>query len=269
LDGPYPDDALLAQQAIANAHADLMVVVAYGLLLPAWTLQSVPRGCLNIHASLLPRWRGAAPIQRAIEAGDTHTGVCIMHMDEGLDTGAVLLREALPIASDDTSVTLHDKLAALGARLVVQTLAQLPRLQAVPQATEGATYAAKILKHEALIDWSLPASQLSQRIRAFDPFPGAHTLVRGQALKIWSAQAEASDTTSAAASASSASANQVIASNHVPPGTVLQAAGDQLLVATGLGHLRITQVQLPGGKRISAADWLHSHAGLQGLQLGV
>jgi methionyl-tRNA formyltransferase len=269
LDGPYPDDALLAQQAIANAHAELMVVVAYGLLLPAWTLQSVPRGCLNIHASLLPRWRGAAPIQRAIEAGDTHTGVCIMHMDEGLDTGAVLLREALPIASDDTSVTLHDKLAALGARLVVQTLAQLPRLQAVPQATEGATYAAKILKHEALIDWSLPASQLSQRIRAFDPFPGAHTLVRGQALKIWSAQAEASDTTSAAASASSASANQVIASNHVPPGTVLQAAGDQLLVATGLGHLRITQVQLPGGKRISAADWLHSHAGLQGLQLGV
>jgi len=260
LDGPYPAEALLAQQAIANAHAELMVVVAYGLLLPAWTLQSVPRGCLNIHASLLPRWRGAAPIQRAIEAGDTHTGVCIMHMDEGLDTGAVLLREALPIASDDTSVTLHDKLAALGARLVVQTLAQLPRLQAVPQATEGATYAAKILKHEALIDWSLPA---------FDPFPGAHTLVRGQALKIWSAQAEASDTTSAAASASSASANQVIASNHVPPGTVLQAAGDQLLVATGLGHLRITQVQLPGGKRISAADWLHSHAGLQGLQLGV
>jgi methionyl-tRNA formyltransferase len=269
LDGPYPDDALLAQQAIANAHAELMVVVAYGLLLPAWTLQSVPRGCLNIHASLLPRWRGAAPIQRAIEAGDTHTGVCIMHMDEGLDTGAVLLREALPIASDDTSVTLHDKLAALGARLVVQTLAQLPRLQAVPQATEGATYAAKILKHEALIDWSLPASQLSQRIRAFDPFPGAHTLVRGQALKIWSAQAEASDTTSAAASASSASANQVIASNHVPPGTVVQAHADQLLVATGLGHLRITQVQLPGGKRISAADWLHSHAGLQGLQLGV
>jgi methionyl-tRNA formyltransferase len=269
LDGPYPDDALLAQQAIANAHAELMVVVAYGLLLPAWTLQSVPRGCLNIHASLLPRWRGAAPIQRAIEAGDTHTGVCIMHMDEGLDTGAVLLREALPIASDDTSITLHDKLAALGARLVVQTLAQLPRLQAVPQATEGATYAAKILKHEALIDWSLPASQLSQRIRAFDPFPGAHTLVRGQALKIWSAQAEASDTTSAAASASSASANQVIASNHLPPGTVLQAAGDQLLVATGLDHLRITQVQLPGGKRISAADWLHSHAGLQGLQLGV
>jgi methionyl-tRNA formyltransferase len=269
LDGPYPDDALLAQQAIANAHAELMVVVAYGLLLPAWTLQSVPRGCLNIHASLLPRWRGAAPIQRAIEAGDTHTGVCIMHMDEGLDTGAVLLREALPIASDDTSITLHDKLAALGARLVVQTLAQLPRLQAVPQATEGATYAAKILKHEALIDWSLPASQLSQRIRAFDPFPGAHTLVRGQALKIWSAQAEASDTTSAAASASSASANQVIASNHVPPGTVVQAHADQLLVATGLGHLRITQVQLPGGKRISAADWLHSHAGLQGLQLGV
>jgi methionyl-tRNA formyltransferase len=232
-------------------------------------LQSVPRGCLNIHASLLPRWRGAAPIQRAIEAGDAHTGVCIMHMDEGLDTGAVLLREALPIASNDTSTTLHDKLAALGAQLVVQTLAQLPSLQAVPQPTEGITYAAKILKDEALIDWSLPALQLSQRIRAFDPFPGANTLLRGQALKIWSAQAETADTASSAALASSASPIQADASTNVPPGTVLHAAGDQLLVATGLGHLRITQVQLPGGKRISAADWLHSQPGLQGLQLGV
>ena len=269
LDGKYPDDALQAQQAIASAQAEIMVVVAYGLLLPAWTLQSVPRGCLNIHASLLPRWRGAAPIQRAIEAGDAHTGVCIMHMDEGLDTGAVLLREALPIASNDTSTTLHDKLAALGAQLVVQTLAQLPSLQAVPQPTEGITYAAKILKDEALIDWSLPALQLSQRIRAFDPFPGAHTLFRGQALKIWSAQAETADTASSAALASSASPIQADASTNVPPGTVLHAAGDQLLVATGLGHLRITQVQLPGGKRISAADWLHSQPGLQGLQLGV
>jgi methionyl-tRNA formyltransferase len=251
LDGPYPDDALLAQQAIANAHAELMVVVAYGLLLPAWTLQSVPRGCLNIHASLLPRWRGAAPIQRAIEAGDTHTGVCIMHMDEGLDTGAVLLREALPIASDDTSVTLHDKLAALGARLVVQTLAELPALKATPQPTQGVCYAAKILKDEALLDFSLSALALSQRIRAFDPFPGAHTLLRGQVLKIWSAQVAAD-----AALASST------------PGTVVQAQADQLLVATSQGVLRILQVQLPGGKRISAQDFLHSHPGLHGLVLG-
>jgi methionyl-tRNA formyltransferase len=188
----------------------------------------------------------------------------------------VLLREALPIAPDDTSSTLHDKLAALGARLVVQTLAQLPRLQAVPQATEGATYAAKILKHEALIDWSLPAMQLSQRIRAFDPFPGAHTLVRGQALKIWSAQVadEGSALNAGLASTATSPATVLQASADaalVPasPGTVVQAHADQLLVDTGLGHLRITQVQLPGGKRISAADWLLSHAGLQGLQLGV
>jgi methionyl-tRNA formyltransferase len=226
-------------------------VVAYGLLLPAWTLQSVPRGCLNIHASLLPRWRGAAPIQRAIEAGDTHTGVCIMHMDEGLDTGAVLLREALPIASDDTSITLHDKLAALGARLVVQTLAELPALKATPQPTQGVCYAAKILKDEALLDFALPALALSQRIRAFDPFPGAHTLLRGQVLKIWSAQVAAD-----AALASST------------PGTVVQAQADQLLVATSQGVLRILQVQLPGGKRISAQDFLHSHPGLHGLVLG-
>jgi len=227
------------------------VVVAYGLLLPAWTLQSLPLGCLNIHASLLPRWRGAAPIQRAIEAGDAETGVCIMQMDEGLDTGAVLLREALPIASDDTSSTLHDKLASLGARLVVQSLAELSALKATPQPTQGACYAAKILKDEALLDFALPALALSQRIRAFDPFPGAHTLLRGQVLKIWSAQV--------AADAALASAT---------PGTVVQAHADQLLVATGQGALRILQVQLPGGKRISAQDFLHSHPGLQGLVLG-
>ena len=174
-----------------------------------------------------------------------------MQMDEGLDTGAVLLREALPIAPDDTSITLHDKLASLGARLVVQSLAELSALKATPQPTQGACYAAKILKDEALIDWSLPAMQLSQRIRAFDPFPGAHTLLRGQVLKIWSAQV--------AADAALASAT---------PGTVLQAQADQLLVATGQGVLRILQVQLPGGKRISAQDFLHSHPGLHGLMLG-
>ena len=265
LDGKHPDEALQAQQAIAAAQAELMVVVAYGLLLPAWTLQSLPWGCLNIHASLLPRWRGAAPIQRAIEAGDAQTGVCIMQMDEGLDTGAVLLREALPIASDDTSTTLHDKLAGLGARLVVQTLAELPGLKATPQPTQGVCYAAKILKDEALLDFALPALALSQRIRAFDPFPGAHTLLRGQVLKMWSAQV-ATAATATPGTVMQTPADAALAS--ALPGTVLHAHADQLLVATGQGVLRILQVQLPGGKRLSAQDFLHSHPGLQGLVLG-
>jgi len=248
LDGQHPEDASQAQQAIANAQAELMVVVAYGLLLPAWTLNSVPRGCLNIHASLLPRWRGAAPIQRAIEAGDRETGVCIMQMDQGLDTGGVLMRAAVPISETDTSASLHDKLALLGGQLVVQTLSQLPALTALPQATEGVTYAAKILKEEALIDWQLPAVVLSQRLRAFDPFPGAHTLLQGQALQIWSATAR--DHT-----------------HNCTPGTVLPAT-EGLLVAAGQGALQVHQVQLPGGKRISAAEFMHSHSGIQGQVLG-
>ena len=268
LDGKHPDEALQAQQALASAQAELMVVVAYGLLLPAWTLQSMPLGCLNIHASLLPRWRGAAPIQRAIEAGDPETGVCIMQMDEGLDTGAVLLREALPIAPDDTSTTLHDKLAALGARLVVQTLAELPGLKATPQPTQGVCYAAKILKDEALLDFALPALALSQRIRAFDPFPGAHTVLRGQALKIWSAQVATAATATPGTPGTLLHAQADAALASATPGTVLQAHTDQLLVATGQGALRILQVQLPGGKRISVRDFLHSHPGLQGQVLG-
>ena len=248
LDGQHPEDASQAQQAIANAQAELMVVVAYGLLPPAWTLNSVPLGCLNIHASLLPRWRGAAPIQRAIEAGDGETGVCIMQMDQGLDTGSVLMRAAVPISETDTSASLHDKLALLGGQLVVQTLSQLPALTALPQATEGVTYAAKILKEEALIDWQLPAVVLSQRLRAFDPFPGAHTLLHGQALKIWSATA-------------------LDHTHNATPGTVL-AAPEGLLVAAGQGALQVHQVQLPGGKRISAAEFIHSHSGIQGQVLG-
>jgi len=249
LDGNYPDEASSAQQAIANANAELMVVVAYGLLLPDWTLQSVPKGCLNIHASLLPRWRGAAPIQRAIEAGDSDTGVCIMQMDAGLDTGAVLMRESLPISDSDTSASLHDKLAALGSRLILDTLSALPQLQAKVQANEGVTYAAKILKDEALIDWRLPALHLSQRLRAFDPFPGAYTLCDGQVLKIWSATSLNSNT-------------------HVAPGSVVQLHTDAFDVATGDGVLRVTQVQRPGGKRISSAEFLHSQALSLGLVLG-
>lgn len=237
LDGKYPDEATAAQAAIAQAHADLMVVVAYGLLLPTWALHSVPQGCLNIHGSLLPRWRGAAPIQRAVEAGDAQSGVCIMQMEEGLDTGPVLWRQALALSEDETSASLHDKLAELGATGIVQTLAQLTHLTAVAQPKEGVTYAAKIDKHEALIDWSLTATVLARRIRAFDPFPGAHTLREGQTLKIWSAQALPQ------------AANQA-------PGTVVQANEHGLDVACGEGVLRLLQLQKPGGKRLTVAEFL-------------
>ena len=249
LDGKYPEEAAAAQAAIAHANAEAMVVVAYGLILPTWALHSVPLGCLNIHASLLPRWRGAAPIQRAIEAGDAESGVCIMHMEEGLDTGPVLWRRALALSADETSATLHDKLAILGAQGILQTLAQLPQLSAVAQPIEGVTYAAKIDKQEALIDWSLPATLLSQRIRAFDPFPGAHTLWQGQALKVWSALAlpEKSDQS---------------------PGTVLQASEQGLDVACGQGLLRLTKIQKPGGKRLTFAELLRGQVDWQGAVLG-
>ncbi len=249
LDGNYPDEAAAAQTAIAQAQAEAMVVVAYGLLLPSWTLHSVPLGCLNIHASLLPRWRGAAPIQRAIEAGDKESGVCIMRMDEGLDTGPVLWRQALPLSADETSASLHDKLASLGAQGILQTLAQLPQLNAVAQPTQGVSYAAKIDKHEALIDWSLSAELLSRRVRAFDPFPGAHTVWQGQALKVWSARALSATTDQA-------------------PGTVLQASEQGLDVACGQGVMRVTQMQKPGGKRLAFADVLRGQPDWQGVVLG-
>lgn len=249
LAGKYPDEAATAQAAIAQAHADLMVVVAYGLLLPTWTLHSVPQGCLNIHASLLPRWRGAAPIQRAVEAGDAQSGVCIMQMEEGLDTGPVLWRQALALSEDETSASLHDKLADLGATGIVQTLAQLPHLTAAPQPEDGVTYAAKIDKQEALINWSLPASVLALRIRAFDPFPGSHTLRHGQPLKIWSAQALAT-------------------ASDAPAGTVVQASEQGLDVACGEGVLRLLQLQKPGGKRLAFAELLRGQADWQGTVLG-
>ena len=249
LDGKYPDEAAAAQAAIAHAQAEAMVVVAYGLILPSWALHSVPLGCLNIHASLLPRWRGAAPIQRAIETGDSQSGVCIMQMEEGLDTGPVLWRQALAIAPDETSASLHDKLAALGAQGIVQTLAQLPQLSAVTQPAEGVTYAAKIDKQEALIDWSLPATVLSQRIRAFDPFPGTHTLWQGQALKVWSAIALPQDSDQIA-------------------GTVLHASEQGLDVACGEGVLRLLQLQKPGGKRLAFAELMRGQGDWQGVVLG-
>ena len=273
LDGKYPDDARAAQQAMAQAQADAMVVAAYGLILPAWALAVPPLGCLNIHASLLPRWRGAAPIHRAIEAGDAQTGVCIMQMDVGLDTGAVLLRRAIDIHPDDTTASLHDRLAALGAQAMLDVLAQAQPWAAQPQVEEGITYAAKIDKHEALIDWSLPATVLARRIRAFDPFPGAHTLWQGQPLKIWAAQALpahaqdplSSDATAATAtdpSAAPSTADHLLADPATPPtpGQVLQANAQGLDVATGDGVLRLLQLQKPGGKRLGVADFLRGGA---------
>ena len=237
LDGKYPEDARAAQAAIAQAQAQAMVVAAYGLILPQWTLAAMPLGCLNIHASLLPRWRGAAPIHRAIEAGDTQTGVCIMQMDTGLDTGGVLLRRAVPIDPSDTTARLHERLASLGAQAMVDVLAMPQPWQAEPQSDQGITYAAKIEKTEALIDWTQAAALLARRIRAFDPFPGAHTLWQGQSLKLWSAVAL--DTPSTA-----------------PPGQVVQVSPQGLDVATGAGVLRVLQLQKPGGKRLGVADFL-------------
>ena len=258
LDGKFPADAQEAHDAIAAAQADVMVVAAYGLILPLWTLTAPRLGCLNIHASLLPRWRGAAPIHRAIEAGDLETGVTIMQMDEGLDTGGMLLTERLPIRhagpDADTTATLHDRLATLGGRMVVEALelAVCGGLQATPQPAEGITYAHKIEKAESLIDWSLSATALDQRVRAFDPFPGASSLLQGEAIKVWACRPAAEVGTVA-----------------VPPGTILQADADGLAVQCGSGVLWPTLLQRAGGKRLPVADFLRGFPGLQpGMVLG-
>ena len=258
LDGKFPADAQEARDAIAAAQADVMVVAAYGLILPLWTLTAPRRGCLNIHASLLPRWRGAAPIHRAIEAGDLETGVTIMQMDEGLDTGDMLLTERLPIRhagpDADTTATLHDRLATLGGRMVVEALelAVCGGLQATPQPAEGITYAHKIEKAESLIDWRLSATALDQRVRAFDPFPGASSLLQGEAIKVWACRPAAEVGTVA-----------------VPPGTILQADADGLAVQCGSGVLWPTLLQRAGGKRLPVADFLRGFPGLQpGMVLG-
>jgi methionyl-tRNA formyltransferase len=241
LDGKYPDDAAAAKAAIEEARADVMVVAAYGLILPQWVLAAPGLGCLNIHASLLPRWRGAAPIHRAIEAGDKETGVTIMQMDAGLDTGDMLLAVPVPIESPDTTATLHDKLAVLGGRLIVEALelAACGGLKPVRQPSEGVTYAHKIEKAEAAIDWSQPAEVIARRIRAFDPFPGASSALAGETLKLWSAQALS------AAQAADAPAGAIVA--------VSPAAVD---VRCGEGLLRVTQLQRAGGKRLAVADFL-------------
>ena len=231
--------AAAARDAILAAQAEAMVVAAYGLILPQWVLDAPARGCFNIHASLLPRWRGAAPIHRAIEAGDTQTGVTIMQMDAGLDTGDMLLVEPLAVRPDDTTASLHDRLADLGARLMVEALALAVSggLRPVPQPTEGVTYAHKIEKAEAAVDWRQPAALIARRVRAFDPFPGAQAVLAGQTIKLWSARGQ------------SAAAAGV-------PGQVLAAGVDGIRVQTGDGALWLTELQRPGGKRLAAGEFL-------------
>ena len=252
LDGKYPEDAQQAQATIAAARADVMVVAAYGLILPQWVLDAPRLGCLNIHASLLPRWRGAAPIHRAIEAGDTHTGVVIMQMDAGLDTGDMLLRDELPIAPNDTTGSLHDKLADMGGALIVQALqdAQQGFLRPVKQPDEGVTYAHKIEKAEAAVDWRLPAEAIDRRVRAFNPFPGATAQMGDEVIKLWRAHVE-TDSTQAHPS------HQATPSL---PGTVLSANEQGVRVQCGGGVLCITELQRAGGKRLMAAECLRGFA---------
>ena len=222
-------------EPLIAAAPDVLVVAAYGLILPQAVLDIPRLGCINIHASLLPRWRGAAPIQRAIEAGDRETGVTIMRMEAGLDTGPMLLAETLAITADDTAATLHAKLAAQGARLIVQALRDLGHLTSVAQPTEGVTYANKIDKAEAQLDFNRPAEELARRLRAFDPFPGAAATLDGTTIKLWRGMVE---------------------SGSGVPGTVLAADGSGIVVACGAAALRITELQKPGGKRLPAADFL-------------
>ncbi len=246
LDGRFAADAQAAQQALQHSAPDVMVVAAYGLILPAWVLALPRLGCLNIHGSLLPRWRGAAPIQRAIEAGDTQTGITLMQMDAGLDTGAMLFTEATPIGPDDTTTHLHDRLAAMGARLVLQGLqaAQAGQLQPQAQPEAGVSYAHKIDKAEAAIDWHADAGLIERRLRAFDPFPGATAMLAGQTVKLWR--------------------GRVVANNAgVSPGHWLDTGDGRLVTACGTGALEWLELQLPGGKRIAARDWRQRFPGLK------
>ncbi|GAO34947.1 methionyl-tRNA formyltransferase [Sulfuricella sp. T08] len=227
-----------AQAQLAAVNADAMIVAAYGLLLPPAVL-TIPRlGCLNIHASLLPRWRGAAPIQRAILAGDPETGITIMQMDRGLDTGGMLLRAALPIADDDTAQTLHDKLAVLGASSIVSALQQLEygTLHAQPQDDSAATYAAKLSKAEGLIDWHKSAAELARSVRAYNSFPVAQARFQDETWRIWQAQA--------------------VRRSEGSPGEILQADKDGILVRCGDGALLLKEIQKAGGKRLPVSSFL-------------
>ena len=235
---------------LQRAAADVMVVAAYGLLLPKTVLDLPRLGCINIHASLLPRWRGAAPIQRALLAGDAETGVSIMQMDEGLDTGPVLMQERILIAADDNAQSLHDKLARLGGESIVRALLALERgqLRPQPQPATGASYAAKVQKTEAQIDWQGAASQIERAVRAFNPQPGAYTVLNGETLKIWKTRLDYQA--------------------HGKPGEVISADDRGIVVACGSGGLRIEELQKAGGKRLPAQAFLSGFALREGARLG-
>lgn len=243
------DQAELAR--LLAASLDVLVVAAYGVILPPALLNWPRHGCINIHASLLPRWRGAAPIQRALLAGDAETGVSIMQIDAGLDTGPVIVRRAVAVASRETGGSLHDKLAALGAQAIVEVLRQLQRgapVTALPQADAAATYAAKIDRTETVIDWRQGAREIDRRIRALDPAPGAQTTLGGETVKLWRAEP------------ASARAGQ--------PGLVLAADAEGIVVACGQGSLKLTALQRPGGRRLSASAFLAGHRVAAGTRLG-
>ncbi|MBN3803034.1 methionyl-tRNA formyltransferase [Paraburkholderia sp. Ac-20336] len=248
--GKYLQEAAAAIDQLRATPHDVMVVAAYGLILPQEVLE-IPRfGCINIHASLLPRWRGAAPIHRAIEAGDAQTGITLMQMDVGLDTGAMISETRTAITADDTTATLHDRLAEDGAKLIVKALIELERggkLASTPQPADGVTYAEKIAKHEAALDWRRPAQALARQVRAFDPFPGgAGTLEDGSVVKIWAAVAEPAEAEGG--------------KNGKAPGVIVDVSPEGVVVACGEGVLRLTQLQKPGGKRLPVREFLAGSA---------
>jgi len=237
LDGRYVADARAGERSLAAAAPDVIVVAAYGLLLPPWLLALPRHGCVNIHASLLPRWRGAAPIQRAIEAGDRSTGVTIMQMDAGLDTGPMLLAEEVAIGAAESAGALQARLAVLGGELIVRVLADIAdgRLDATPQAEDGVSYAAKIGKAEATIDWHAPAAAIERKLRAFDPAPGARSVLAGEAITCW---------------------RGVVRAGSGTPGTIVAVERDALVVACSDGLLSLTELQRAGGRRMPAAALL-------------
>jgi len=251
LDGRFAEDAAQARTAIEASQPDVLVVAAYGLILPQWVLDAPRHGCINIHASLLPRWRGAAPIHRAIEAGDPETGVTLMQMDAGLDTGDMLACRRVAIAPDDTTASLHDRLAALGAQMVVEALTQLAHgpLARTPQPSEGVSYARKISKAEARIDWSQPAAVIARRVRALVPAPGAFTQIGDDAIKVLDCEIDSNNI------------NQDKRYGHI-----LSVNDAGVTVACGEGALRLTRLQRAGGRALAARDFVRGHALQPGMQ---
>ncbi|WP_223669768.1 methionyl-tRNA formyltransferase [Kangiella shandongensis] len=240
-----------SRQILAGYNADVMVVAAYGLLLPQAVLDIPRLGCINVHGSLLPRWRGAAPIQRAIQAGDSETGVTIMQMEAGLDTGPMLAKAITPITAEDTGATLHDKLAAQGAQLLVRAMDEIAggTIEAEPQDDGLTTYAHKLSKQEAFIDWSLDATTIERTIRAFNSWPVAQTQIDDKTIRIWQTQV-------------------INEASNEQAGTIVQADKQGIVVACGQHQLRLTELQLPGSRRMSVKDLLNAPKNRELLQPG-